>query len=262
MKALLAVDIGNTDAVLGWFEGPDLIQQWRIPGKNNWSADSLSNQILGLFSASGLSLSNVEGSVFSSVVPWFSRIFSESLQNLVGVTPLELHHDSHTGIHLDVDFPETLGQDRIANAIAAHHFFPQNLLVIDSGTATTLDLVTQEGIFTGGVICPGIQMLAQALSQQTAQLPLVSVEEPSEWIGKNTRECLQFGVFYGYFGMIESMVARICLNARRQNTPIEVVIATGGRCKLLVEQVSSIQQIQPDLTLQGLRLFYDLQKNS
>jgi len=253
---LLAIDIGNTNIVLGTYREEELVACWRLATDVHKMADEYAVLLTSLFSHEGLSKSEIKGSAISCVVPPLLPIFQEVCREHLKVEPLVVGPGIKTGVRILIDNPRELGADRIVNAIAARRLYGTPAIVVDFGTATTFDVVSREGDYLGGAIAPGIGISAEALYRQAAQLPRIALAVPKKVIGKNTVASMQSGVLFGYVALVEGMVERI-----KEELGEEVkVIATGGLAGVIARESSAIQVVDPNLTLEGLRLIYEMNK--
>lgn len=243
---LLAVDVGNTNLTVGLFAGDRLVRQWRLvtdPRRSvSWYARALSCPP----KSKGLP---VDAAVFGSVVPPLDAVLKAAILKAFGVTALQVGPKSPLGVPLEVRVPGQVGADRVLNALAARERHGAPAIVIDFGTATTFDCVDWRGAYIGGAILLGPNSAARALHEFTAQLPLVKPARPRSVVGKDTVECLQAGLYYGYLGMVKEVLAR----TRREMGGKPTVIATGGLAPLLLTELPGVCH-EPDLTLHGLRL--------
>lgn len=254
---LLAVDIGNTNITLGVFDGDKLKTTWRVATGIHRMADEYASLLLDLFDRRGIAASQIKEVAMCSVVPPLITVFEEVCRRYLKISPLIVQAGVKTGVRILLDNPREVGPDRVVNAAAAHHLYGGPLIVIDLGTAITFDAVSKEGDYLGGAIAPGIAIATEALFNRTAMLPRVELIPPKKAIGKNTVTALQSGIVYGYVTLIEGMVNRI-----RQELEGEVkVIATGGYAELLARETPVIQEVNPDLTLIGLRLIYEMNRS-
>ncbi|MBS1254659.1 MAG: Type III pantothenate kinase [Deltaproteobacteria bacterium] len=252
---ILAVDIGNSDVVIGIFDDAKLLQSWRLHTRLHQSIDEYEMLVRGMLFACDYSLEEAKGAVLSSVVPELTDVFSQLIKNLIGQPPIKVSCELNFGIEINTESPTKVGQDRLINAAAAYQQYKTSLVIIDCGTATTIDVVTAEGIFQGGVICPGLLISAEVLFSKAAQLFQVNLEMPKQLIGKNTTESLQSGLIYGYGGMIESLIEKLAEEIKQQNQPNPKVVITGGLATKILPIVPKAI-FHEDLTLRGLYLFY------
>ena len=247
---LLAIEQGNTNTLFAVHDGAEWIAQWRSATESTRTADEYAVWLSQLLAMAGLTLGALDACIVSSVVP--QSIFN--LRNLsrryLKTEPLVIGENAELGIPVRIDKPSEAGADRLVNAIGAHVAYAGDLLLIDSGTATTFDVVASDGGFEGGVIAPGVNLSMQALHEAAARLPRIAIQRPrsDRAIGRGTVEAMQSGVFWGYIGLIEGLVARIKAEWARPMT----VIGTGGVASLFEGATDAIDCFDPDLTLRGL----------
>ena len=245
---LLAIEQGNTNTLFAVHDGKDWIAQWRSATHSTRTADEYAVWLSQLLNMGGLQFGVFSGCIISSVVP--QSIFN--LRNLarryLKVEPMVVGENVDLGIEVRIDKPSEAGADRLVNAVGAHMQYPGDLIVIDSGTATTFDIIGADGAFEGGVIAPGINLSMEALHQAAARLPRVAIQKPRNVVGKDTVVAMQSGVFWGYIGLIEGLVARIKTEWDRPMT----VIGTGGVASLFQGATQSIDTFDSDLTIRGL----------
>ena len=255
---LLAVNSGNTNVSFAVFEGEAFKGKWRISKNVHRTADEYAVWLIQLMGLRGLTPDMIDGAIIASVVP--EALFS--LKRLVSehfhCEPLVIGDGESFGIRAAVDRPEEAGADRLVNSFAAHKHYGGPLIVVDFGTATTFDVVDGEGSYAGGAIAPGINLSLEALYMAAAKLPSISVQRPARVIGKSTIPCMQSGVFWGYVGLIEGLVARI---RAEYGAPMKV-IATGGLAPLFYGATDAIELVDEDLTLRGLTLLYAANRNA
>jgi len=254
---LLAVDIGNTNITYGVFDGEELRTTWRMATSVNQMADEYAALLLNLMSHQGLNTSDINEIALCSVVAPLTTTFTDLSQRYFHTTPLVLGAGVKTGVSIRFDNPKEVGPDRIANAAAAQHLYSVPVIVIDVGTATTFDVVSKEGDWIGGAIATGIGTAAEALFTRTAALPRVELIRPPQAIGTNTISAMQSGIVFGYVGLIEGIVARIQKELEQKAT----VVATGGYASLMAKETPIIDIVDPDITLTGLRLIYQMNKS-
>jgi len=253
---LLAIDVGNTNIVLGVFDGETLIQSWRLQTLRERTADELGLLVDGLFAHSKIERVQVRGVILGSVVPPLTPTLRAMAQRYFGVTALSIEPGVETGMPILYDNPAEVGADRIVNGVAAYEKFGRDggrpLIVVDFGTATTLDAITAKGEYLGGAICPGVQISADALFQRAARLPRIDVRKPARIVGRTTVGAMESGLFYGYVGMVEGLVRRMTdeLGGRA------ICVATGGLADVIAPETSVIHHVDPDLTLHGLRIVW------
>ena len=254
---LLAVDVGNTNIVLGIFEGEVLTQSWRLATLRDRTADELRVLVGRLFEERGLDMKAVSGVVLASVVPPLTSTVTEMVRGAFGRDTLAIDA-TNVGIPIEYQAPGDVGADRLVNAVAAVAEFGGGgwpIIVVDFGTATTFDVISAAGRYVGGVICPGVEISADALFQRAARLPRVEVGRPDQLIGTSTVGSMRSGLYFGYVAMVEGIVAR--LRGELGGDQAAVCVATGGLASTIAEETSSIDHVRPDLTLHGLRLAWN-----
>jgi type III pantothenate kinase len=246
---LLAADIGNTNTVLGVFDGPDLVESWRVKTDARDTADELAltyRGLLGSTKVDGIAACSTVPAVLAQLRMMLARYFAD-------VPTVVVEPGVRTGVPLLYDNPKELGADRIVNALAAHHLYGGPAIVVDFGTSTNFDVVSAKGEFLGGVLAPGIEISIDALAARAARLVKVELARPRSVIGKSTVEALQSGILYGFAGQIDGVVRRIVAELGEPAT----VVATGGLAQVVIAESETIQEHEPDLTLVGLRLVYE-----
>ena len=254
---LVVFDVGNTNIVLGVYEGDELKQHWRISSDRGKTVDEYGMLISSLFNHGGLKRQDVNAVLISSVVPPLTIPLSHVCQRYFGVEPLVIGPGVKTGISIKYDNPREVGADRIVNAVGAYKKYGGPLIIIDFGTATTFCAVGENGDYLGGVIVPGIGISAEALFQRAAKLPRVELAKPKSVIARNTVSSMQSGLIYGTVGQADELVSRI--KAEMQGNP--KVIATGGLANLIAQESKTIEIVEPLLTLEGLLAIYKMNKN-
>jgi type III pantothenate kinase len=254
---LLAIDVGNTNIVLGVFDGADLVQGWRLQTVRERTSDEIGLLVDGLFARSRIERVQIRGVILGSVVPPLTNTMRDMAQRYFGVPALVVEPGVNTSMPILYENPSEVGADRIVNGIAAYERFGRDavrpMVVLDFGTATTLDAITAKGEYLGGAICPGVQISADALFQRAARLPRIDVRKPSRVIGRTTVGAMESGLFWGYVGMVEGLI-------RRMSDELgggALCIATGGLAEVIAPETSLIQHVDPDLTLHGLRLVWE-----
>jgi type III pantothenate kinase len=250
---LLTIDVGNTNTVLGVFEGPELLVHWRLTTRREQTADEYGILVRNLFASSDLAPSKIEAVALASVVPPLTPVLVELARQYLGQEPLVIGPGVKTGMPILYEPPGDVGADRIVNGVAAFAAFGGPVIVVDFGTATTFDVVTKKGEYVGGVICPGIGISADALFQRAARLPRVDVRHPGKVVGRTTVGSMQSGLYFGYAAMCEGILARI--KAELGESPR--IVATGGLAETLSSEIPSIEAVDPILTLTGLRLIWE-----
>jgi type III pantothenate kinase len=259
---LLAIDVGNTNIVLGLYDlatpvsgspRQGLRAHFRLDTRASRTADEYAALLVPLLGLEGLALGAITAVIISSVVPPALFPLEKLARDRLGREPLVVGPGIRTGVPVLSDNPREVGADRIVNAVAAHARWPGGAVVVDFGTATTFDVVTPRGEYAGGVIAPGLQVSADALTSRTAKLPRVEIARPRHAIGKNTVASLQAGLVFGYAGLVDAIVDRI----RAELDFAPRVVATGGLGPLIAAESRTIEECDDMLTLDGLRLLYD-----
>lgn len=253
---LLAIDIGNTYIGFGVFEGEKMRATWNVATDLNKTADEYAVLLLNLLPREGLALSEIDHAIIASVVPPLEPVFEELSQRYLGVSALVIGPGVKTGVRICTDNPREVGADRVVNAAAAHRLYGGPVIVIDFGTATTVDAVSKEGDYLGGAIAPGIGIAAEALFERASKLPRIELIAPQHAIGKNTVASMQSGIIFGYVGLIESLVARI----RRELGGKARVVATGGFAAVMAKETKVVDVVDTHLTLTGLRLIHEMNR--
>jgi type III pantothenate kinase len=253
---LLIIDLGNTNLTLGLFEAEKLVAHWRLATDAVRMPDEYGLQLLGLLQHYGYQPAQLDGIILSSVVPPLTERVIQACDTFLQREPMVVHPSLKLNIQIKYDDPLTVGADRIADAVAVQAQFGGPACIIDFGTATTFNALTAKGDYLGGSIMPGIGVAADALVQRTAQLPPFELKAPPSVIGRNTRHALQSGLIFGYASMVEGMVNRF-----RQELGNDMkVIGTGGHINKIQEHTQAIQEIQPWLTLEGLRIIWEMNR--
>jgi type III pantothenate kinase len=249
---LLAVDIGNTDTVLGIFSGSTLAAEWRAPSASLRNARRAAQTIRLLLAEAGVPRATVDGAVVSSVVPALTRVLAGAARAVLGQAPYVVSGAGQSAIRLGYAAPATLGADRLCSAVAARARYGAPVIVVDIGTAITYDVVLRSGVFAGGAIAPGFAAAASGLTHATAALPPIPLEFPPAALGRDTVSCMQSGVMFGTIDAIEGMIRRI----RRITGPGTTVVATGGGAGLAARHSRLLRRVEPFLVLEGARLLY------
>jgi type III pantothenate kinase len=250
---LLAADVGNTEIVLGVFDGPTLAHTWRVSTQPERTSDELALMIAGLLGQRGWSFEGaISGVVVASVVPDVTQAIRELAERYLPFPPVIVGPGTKTGVPVLTDNPREVGADRVVNALAAFTRFGGPAIVVDFGTGTNFDIVSEAGEFLGGVIAPGLQISAQSLFTRAARLTRVELSAPRSAIGKSTVEALQAGLIFGTAGEVDGIVERI-----RGELPGAITIATGGLAPVVIPHCRTIDHHEPWLTLEGLRLVFE-----
>jgi type III pantothenate kinase len=250
---LLAVDVGNTQTVLGLFEGEELAEHWRLATEAERTGDELAALFANLLELRGRTFGDVSGVSLSSTVPLLVRAYQDLAERHIGAPLLVLGPGTRTGIPILYDDPREVGPDRIANAVAARERYGLPCIVVDFGTSTNFDAISAEGEYVGGVLAPGIEISMDALFARAARLTKVDFVEPQTVIGKTTTASLQSGLVYGFAGQVDGIVERM----RSELGDSAPAIATGGLAELIAPHAKTIEKVDPLLTLDGLRLVWD-----
>lgn len=250
---ILAIDIGNTNIVLGCMEGMQIIKEARMATDLLKTSDQYCAELKSMLNLLEIEISNIEGAIISSVVPPVLNSFRTAIVKLTGITPLVVGPGIKTGLNILLDNPAMAGGDLIVGAVAALNEYKPPLLIIDMGTATTITAIDSKGNFIGGSIFPGVKISAEALSGKTAQLPAISLETPQRAIGRNTVDCMRSGLMMGTAAMLDGMVNRMEEELGTSTT----VIATGGIARFILPMCKREILYDRDLLLKGLWLLYE-----
>ena len=251
---LLAIDVGNTNTVLGAFEGESLRQQWRVETSQSRTYDEWGILVRQLYASVGLDPARVRAIAISSVVPPLAFALEQMAQRYFGVKPLFVGPGVKTGLPILYDNPREVGADRVVNAVAAFARFRQGLIVVDFGTATTFDAVSPRGEYLGGAIAPGISISMEALFRNASKLPRVEFARPPHVVGKNTVASMQSGLVFGYVGLVDG----ICERMQAELPCPALVVATGGLAPLVAGMSKAITEVDEHLTLDGLRIIHEM----
>lgn len=249
---LLCIDIGNTNIMLGLYTGEELGPHWRLSTDHERMPDEFAMQLLGLLAYANIRTESIHGVALASGVPILTSRWVEVCRTYLNLEPLVVSARLKTGMTILYDNPESVGADRIVDAIAAYHHYGGPLCIVDFGTATTFEAITAAGEYLGGAIAPGIGIAADALAQRAARLPKFDLVRPPSVIGRNTVHAMQSGLLFGYVGLVEGMVARY----KAELGPQTRVIGTGGLAPLIAAETTVIDVVAPWLTLEGLRLIH------
>jgi type III pantothenate kinase len=249
---LLVIDVGNTNTVLGLFDGDKLVHDWRIRTVVDHTVDEYGMLIYNLYKTSRISSREIQNIIISCVVPPMLNILEPLCQKYFNIKPLIVGPGVKTGMPIFYDNPKEVGADRIVNAVAGFEKYKRDLIIVDFGTATTFDYVSNKGEYMGGCISPGIMISSEALFERAAKLPRVELSKPRSIVGKDTVSSMQAGIMYGYAGLVDGICERI--KAEVKSNPL--VVATGGLAKIVAPETKSINVVDDMLTLEGLRIIY------
>jgi len=251
---LLAIDVGNTQTVAGVYQESELLHHWRVSTVRTATVDELAAQHDKILELRGGSLTSVDAMAVSSVVPTLTVAYRELAGRYMDRPALVVGPGVRTGMALAIDNPHELGADRLVNAVAAFRRYGGPCLVVDFGTATNIDAVSERGEYLGGVIAPGLEISVEALASRAARLLKVDLVAPANTIGKSTVEALQSGIVYGTVAMVDGLVARL----KGELGPSSLTVATGGLAELIAPLSDQIDEHEPFLTLEGLRIIHEL----
>ncbi len=249
---IFVIDVGNTNTVLGVFDGEELKYQWRIETSRNKTEDEYGMIIKELFTHVGIRSSDINGIIISSVVPPIMFSLERMCEKYFNITPMIVGPGIKTGLNIKYDNPKEVGADRIVNAVAGIHQYGAPLIIVDFGTATTYCYIDEDKQYMGGAIAPGINISTEALYTKAAKLPRIEIARPNGIVGKNTVHAMQAGILFGYVGQVEGIVRRM----KEEATVEPKVIATGGLASLIAKESDAIDVVDPFLTLKGLQMIF------
>ncbi len=251
---LLCIDVGNTNIVMGVFDQEKIIGHWRVRTEKDTTSDELGILICSLFQTSGIKMDGVSGIIISSVVPPLLNTLDGLSKRYFNIKPMVVGRGLKTGMPIRYDNPKEVGADRIVNSVAAYEKYKCGLIIVDFGTATTFDCVTPEGEWIGGAISPGVFISSEALFSRTSKLPRIEIfSAPKSVIAKDTISAMNAGILYGYAGLVDGIIARI---KKEMGCDVKVV-ATGGIAPLIAKEATTIDLIDENLTLEGLKILYE-----
>lgn len=249
---LLALDIGNTSIAVGLFREDRLVKNWKLKSESGKTCDEYLIALNSLFKLSGFAFQQVDAIIFSSVVPPLTSVFQKLCRDMFEIRPLIVGPGLKTGMPILYENPAEVGADRVVSGIAAFEKYGGPVIVADFGTATTFDAVSEKGEYLGGAIAPGIQISAEALYLRTARLPRIEIKKPEKAVGKTTVSSMQSGLYFGYIGLVSSIISSIKEEIGKQAK----VVATGGSAPLFFKTISVIDSFEPNLVLDGLKIIY------
>ena len=255
---LLAIDIGNTQTVIGVFDGRVLRYMWRLATNKPDTSDELRMKIQPLLTSEGIDIGAIDGAIVASVVPALTAAWGCALSRMLGSDPLVCSADAAAGLfEASYDNPSEIGADRVADAVAARFLYGSPVVVVDFGTATNLEIVDAQGRFVGGIIAPGLETSASALFSHATKLPAIDLVDPGSAIGKNTVHAMQSGIVYGEADRVDGFVRRVFAELGYEAP----VVATGGLATTMAPLCETVTHVNPELTLEGLRLIYENRTN-
>ena len=254
---LLAIDLGNTNIKYGVFDGEKMVASFRVSSRISRTADEYGSVLVGLLSDSGIKKSDIDGIIFSSVIPALNYTICHMCEFFFGIQPIMIGPGIKTGLNIKAENPREVGADIIVNSVSAFNKYGGPIVVIDFGTATTFDVISEKCDLVGVVIAPGIKTSLEGLATKTAQLPMVELDAPKTVIGKNTKHCMQSGIIFGFAGLVDNILRKIKkeLGVEQLN-----VVATGGLGEIIAKEAKGINVVDRTLTLDGLRYIYQLNK--
>lgn len=254
---LLAIDLGNTNIKYGVFDGDRLVASFRVSSRISRTADEYGSVLVGLLADKEIKKSDIDGIIFSSVIPALNYTICHMCEFFFGITPIMIGPGIKTGLNIKAENPREVGADIIVNSVSAFNKYAGPVVVIDFGTATTFDVITDKCELLGVVIAPGIKTSLEGLATKTAQLPMVELDAPKTVIGKNTKHCMQAGIIFGFAGLVENILKKI-----KKELGVEdiKVVATGGLGEIIAREVKGISVVDRTLTLDGLKIIYELNK--
>ncbi len=250
---LFAVDVGNTNLTLGVFRGDELVGHWRLNTDRSQTVDGWGVLFRNLLSLADLRFSEINGIAISSVVPRLDDSLRRMSERYFQQTPLFVDSTTDTGLRIQIDTPSEVGADRLVNSVAAYARYGGPCVAVDFGTAINFDVISKDGAYLGGLLCPGVGVAAEALFQRTARLPQIDISEPDHLIGSNTVDALRSGLFYGSLGLLDGILKRLV----EELGPETKIVGTGGQAYTLCPSSGYVQEIDEHLTLEGLRLVWE-----
>lgn len=256
---LLAIDVGNTNIKYGVFDGDNLVASYRVSSRLTRTADEYGSVLVNLLSDKGIKKSDINGIIVSSVIPSLNYTVCHMCEYFFGITPQMVGPGIKTGLNVRVENAKEVGADRIVNSISAFTKYGGPIVVVDFGTATTFNVIDKNGTLMGGVIAPGIKTALEGLVKNTAQLPMIELVSPKSAIAKNTETNMQAGIIFGFAGLVDNIIDKIKTELKVDNLN---VVATGGLGEIIAKEAKSIAKVDRTLTLDGLKIIYELNKKS
>ncbi len=256
---ILCIDIGNTNIKYAVFDGKNLKSSYRVSSRHTRTADEYGATLINLLNSSDIKTTDIDGIIMSSVIPSLNYTISHMCEYFFNITPFMIGAGIKTGLNIKADNPKEVGADIIVNSVSAYKRYGNGnpIVVIDFGTATTFDIISGNGELLGVVIAPGIKTALESLVSNTAQLPMIELEAPKSVLGKNTVTCMQSGIIFGFAGLVENIIKKIKAELGVEEL---LVISTGGMGEIISKEVSCITKIDRALTIEGLRLIYEMNK--
>ncbi len=254
---LLTIDIGNTNIKYGVFSGEELIASFRVTSKTSRTADEYGSVLINLITNKGIKVADIDGIIISSVIPTLNYTMCHMCEYFFGITPIMVGPGIKTGLNVNVENAKEVGADRIVNSVSAYKKYGAPVIVVDFGTATTFNVINGSGTFIGGVIAPGIKTSLEGLINNTAQLPMIELVSPKKIIAKNTETNMQAGIIFGFAGLVENILKQIKKELGEDGVK---VVATGGLGEIISKELKAIDVVDRRLTLDGLKIIYDLNK--
>ena len=250
---ILLIDVGNTNVTIGACENNEIKASWRMTTNKDQTSDEIGVTLRNFFTYNEIDIANIEGTIISSVVPPIMYSLTHAVRKYIGTEPIIVKSTSKMGLTIKVDNPKEVGADRLVNAVAAIKKYKAPLIIVDFGTATTFCTINKDNEYLGGVILPGVKISLNALVEKTAKLPRIEIAKPESIIGTNTVSSMQAGMYYGYAGSVDNIVTKIKEELGEDAT----VIATGGLARMIAKEAKTIDTIDSELTLEGLKIIYD-----
>jgi type III pantothenate kinase len=254
---LLAIDLGNTNIKYGVFDKDKLVSSFRVSSRISRTADEYGSVLVGLLSDKGIKKTDINGIIFSSVIPALNYTICHMCEYFFGITPLMVGPGIKTGLNIKAENPREVGADIIVNSVSAFNKYGGPIIVIDFGTATTFDIISKDYELLGVVIAPGIKTSLEGLVSNTAQLSMIELDAPKSVIAKNTKNCMQAGIIFGFAGLVDNIIDKIKKELKVDSL---TVVATGGLGEIIAKESKSISKVDRTLTLEGLKIIYKLNK--